>query len=183
MLDETTTQSEPVGSDRAGGFAAPRAWTEIRIGNGFDIHRFADHPERPLVLGGVRIPDEVGLIAHSDGDAVAHACADALLGAAGLGDIGARFPDTDERWRGADSMALLCEVTALLATESWRVMNVDCSVVTERPKLAPFKGEMERALSDAVLGPVSVKGRRPEGVGDLGAGVALVCLASALIVR
>ena len=116
----------------------------MRVGQGFDIHRFSDDPARPLVLGGVTFPGEPGLVGHSDADVVAHAVADALLGAAGLGDIGQHFPDTDERWRGADSIELLVAVATMLRDAGWQVGNVDCAVVCERPKLAPRRDEMQR---------------------------------------
>ena len=156
---------------------------DLRVGNGFDIHRFSDDPERRCVLGGVEIPGVPGLEAHSDGDPVAHAVAEALLGAIGLGDLGSHFPDTDPAHAGADSMALLGEVVARVADAGWQAVNVDCSVIAERPKLAPHRDEMTRRLSDVVGAPVSVKGRRAEGVGSLGSGEAIVALASALVAR
>jgi 2-C-methyl-D-erythritol 2,4-cyclodiphosphate synthase len=155
----------------------------VRVGQGFDIHRFSDDPGRVLVLGGVTFPGERGLAGHSDADAVAHAVADAMLGAAGLGDIGQHFPDTDDRWRGVDSLVLLAAVRRLLDEAGWRVANVDCSVVCEVPKIAPRRSEMERRLSDAAGGPVSVKGRRAEGLGAIGRSEGVACWANALIVR
>jgi 2-C-methyl-D-erythritol 2,4-cyclodiphosphate synthase len=154
----------------------------MRIGNGFDIHRFSDDAERRLVLGGVRF-EGPGLEGHSDADAVAHAVADALLGAAGLGDIGQMFPDTDERWRGADSMEMLAEVVQRVRTAGWSPVNVDCSVIAERPKLAPRKDEMQQNLSGVVGAPVTVSGRRAEGIGGLGRSEGIACLASALLER
>ena len=156
---------------------------EFRIGQGFDVHRFSDDPARALVLGGCRFDGERGLEGHSDADAIAHACADALLGAAGLGDIGIHFPDTDPRWAGADSMALLRHVAAMLAEDGWRASNVDCAVVCERPKLAPMRDEMQRNLSVAAGAPVTVKGNRAEGLGALGRAEGVACLAVALIHR
>lgn len=156
---------------------------EFRIGQGFDIHRFSDDPDRRLVLGGCHFSDVPGLVGHSDADVVAHACADALLGAAGLGDIGMHFPDTDPRWEGADSMTLLRHVATLLAEDGWRVSNVDCAVVCERPKLAPRRVEMQENLSAAATGPVTVKGNRAEQLGAIGRGDGIVCFASALIHR
>lgn len=156
---------------------------EVRVGQGFDVHRFSDDPERVLVLGGCRFDGEPGLEGHSDADVIAHACADALLGAAGLGDIGVHFPDTDPNWAGADSLALLRHVTAMLADEGWGVSNIDCAVVCERPKLAPRREEMQRNLSAAAQGSVSVKGNRAEQLGALGRGEGIVCFASALIIR
>jgi 2-C-methyl-D-erythritol 2,4-cyclodiphosphate synthase len=153
----------------------------IRIGNGFDIHRFSDDPARPLVLGGVVIEGEVGLEGHSDADVIAHAVAEALLGAAGLPDIGALFPDTDERWRGSDSMTLLDECVRRVREAGWAPVNVDCSVIAERPKLAPHKDEMQERLSGVVGSPVTLKGRRAEGIGGLGRAEGIACLASALV--
>lgn len=153
----------------------------IRIGNGFDIHRFGDDPDKTLVLGGVEFAGLSGLVGHSDGDVIAHACADALLGAAGLGDIGGWFPDDDPALAGADSIDLLARVAAELERSSMRTLNIDCSVVCEQPKLAPQREAMQARLSAAVGAPVTVKGRRAEGVGEVGAGVAIVCYASALI--
>jgi 2-C-methyl-D-erythritol 2,4-cyclodiphosphate synthase len=155
----------------------------LRIGNGFDIHRFSDDPERVLVIGGVRFPGEPGLQGHSDADVVAHAVADSLLGPVGLGDIGQLFPDTDERWSGADSMELLAEVVARVHAAGWEVVNVDCSVVAERPRLAPHKAEIEGNLGRVVGGPVTVAGRRAEGIGGLGRAEGVACFASALLRR
>jgi 2-C-methyl-D-erythritol 4-phosphate cytidylyltransferase/2-C-methyl-D-erythritol 2,4-cyclodiphosphate synthase len=160
----------------------PAPGPAIRIGNGFDVHRFSDDADRPLVLGGVRFEGEgPGLHGHSDADVVAHAVAEALLGSAGLGDLGSHFPDTDDRWRGADSMALLAEVVRMLAAEGWRAVNVDCSVVAERPKLARRRDEMQAALAAVVGAPVTVKGRRAEGIGGLGRAEGIACFASALV--
>ena len=154
----------------------------VRVGQGFDIHRFTDDPVRPLVLGGVTFPGEPGLVGHSDADAVAHAVAEALLGAAGLGDIGTHFPDTEERWRGADSIELLVAVATMVGDAGWVVGNVDCAVVCERPKLAPHRAEMQARLSAAAGGPVTVKGRRAEGLGALGRREGIACWAVAVLV-
>jgi 2-C-methyl-D-erythritol 2,4-cyclodiphosphate synthase len=153
----------------------------MRVGQGVDVHRFSDDPERPLVLGGVRFEGECGLAGHSDADVVAHACADALLGAAGLGDLGGHFPDTDPAWAGADSLGLLGEVARRIADAGWDAVNVDCTVILERPKIAPHRGAMERALGAAVGAPVSVKATRPEGLGALGGGESIACIAVALV--
>ena len=157
----------------------------IRVGQGFDIHPFvADATEpahRVLTLGGVAFPGETPLVGHSDADAVAHACADALLGAAGLGDLGQHFPDTDPAWAGADSLALLTEVTARVGAAGWQPVNVDCTVVAERPKLAPHRDEMQRLLTAAVGAPVSVKATRAEGLGALGRAEGIACFAVALL--
>jgi 2-C-methyl-D-erythritol 2,4-cyclodiphosphate synthase len=155
----------------------------VRVGQGFDVHRFSDDPERPLVLGGVTFPGERGLVGHSDADAAAHAVIDALLGAAGLGDIGQHFPDTDPQWKGADSLHLLREVAAMLQRDGWQVGNVDCAVVCEVPKLAPHKDEMQRLLSEAAGGPVTVKGRRAEGLGAIGRREGIACWAVAVITQ
>ena len=155
----------------------------VRVGQGFDIHRFSDDPSRPLVLGGVRFDGEPGLHGHSDADAVAHAVADALLGAAGLGDIGQHFPDTDPQWEGADSLRLLAEAVRRVRAAGWEPGNVDCSVICEAPKLAPRRAEMEQRLSEAAGAPVSVKGRRAEGLGTLGRREGIACLAVAVVVQ
>ncbi len=154
---------------------------KVRVGQGFDVHRFSDDPARPLVLGGVGLEGARGLVGHSDADAAAHAVADALLGAAGLGDIGQHFPDTDPRWSGADSLELLRRVAAMVCDGGWQVGNVDCAVVCEEPKLAPHKAEMERRLSQAAGGPVTVKGRRAEGLGAIGRREGIACWAVAVI--
>ncbi|NBO32789.1 MAG: 2-C-methyl-D-erythritol 2,4-cyclodiphosphate synthase [Actinobacteria bacterium] len=154
----------------------------LRVGQGFDVHRFADD-DRPLVLGGVRIAGERGLLGHSDADAVAHAVTDALLGAAGMGDIGMHFPDTDPRWKGADSMTLLREVISLVGRDGWRVENVDVNVVCERPKIAPYRTTMQDNLAAVVGAPVSVKGRRAEGLGAIGRAEGIACLAVALLTK
>ena len=122
-----------------------------------------------------------GLQGHSDADVVAHAVADALLGAAGLGDIGEHFPDTDPQWKGADSLVLLAHAGTLVRADGWIIGNVDCSVVCETPKLAPHRAEMQANLSDAVGAPVTVKGRRAEGLGALGRREGIACWAVAVI--
>lgn len=153
----------------------------MRVGLGFDVHPFSDDPERPLVLGGVTVPDGPGLAGHSDADAVAHACADAVLGAVGLGDLGDHFPDDDPRWAGADSLALLAEVVRLAGEVGFRIANVDCTVVAEVPKLAPHRREMAVKLSAVAGGPVSVKATRGEGLGAIGRAEGIACLAVALL--
>jgi 2-C-methyl-D-erythritol 2,4-cyclodiphosphate synthase len=153
----------------------------MRVGLGFDVHRFSTDPARVLVLGGVRFDGEPGLDGHSDADAIAHACTDALLGAAGLGDIGSWFPDTDPAFAGADSIELLERAVAGVRSEGWSVANIDCSVVCESPKLAPRRDEMQKRLSAAVGAPVTVKGRRAEAMGALGRGEGIACWAVALI--
>jgi 2-C-methyl-D-erythritol 2,4-cyclodiphosphate synthase len=155
----------------------------VRVGQGFDVHPFADDPERVLVLGGVAFPGERGLVGHSDSDVIAHAVVDALLGAAGLGDIGQRFPDTDAVWAGADSIGLLEQAVADVRAAGWLPGNVDCTVVLEAPKLAPRREEMEARLSAAVGAPVTVKGKRAEGLGALGRREGVACFAVALVER
>jgi 2-C-methyl-D-erythritol 2,4-cyclodiphosphate synthase len=155
----------------------------VRVGQGFDIHPWSDDPGRRLVLGGVVLDGERGLAGHSDADAVAHAVSDALLGAAGLGDIGTHFPDSDSRWRGADSLALLGHVVSLVQAEGWSVGNVDTTVVLEAPRLAPHKSAMEARLTEVVGATVSVKAKRAEGLGTLGRGEGVACFAVALLFR
>jgi 2-C-methyl-D-erythritol 2,4-cyclodiphosphate synthase len=154
----------------------------IRVGQGFDVHPWSDDPGRKLVLGGVVIPGERGLAGHSDADVVAHAVADALLGAAGLGDIGAHFPDTEARWQGADSLTLLAHVVGLVRDDGWLIGNVDTTVILEAPKLAPHKVGMQDRLVGVVGAPVSVKAKRAEGLGALGRGEGVACFAVALLV-
>jgi 2-C-methyl-D-erythritol 2,4-cyclodiphosphate synthase len=151
-----------------------------RVGLGFDIHPFSDDPERRLVLGGVTV-DGPGLAGHSDADVVAHAAADALLGAAGLGDIGTHFPDTDPAYAGVDSMELLGRVV-LTVSGHYEIGNIDVSVVLEAPKLAPYRQAMEDRLSEIVGAPVSVKAKRAESLGALGRGEGVACFAVALLV-
>jgi len=155
---------------------------ELRIGQGVDCHPYDERADRRLVLGGVAL-DGPGLRGHSDADAVAHAAADALLGAAGLGDIGVHFPDTDPRWAGADSVALLAEVARLVRAEGWRPANVDCTVVADQPRLAPHRDAMQERLSGAVGAPVTVKGKRTEGLQGPGSPAGVTCFAIALLVR
>jgi 2-C-methyl-D-erythritol 2,4-cyclodiphosphate synthase len=157
--------------------------SDLRVGSGFDVHSFSADPARSLVLGGVQIAGARGLIGHSDADVIAHACAEALLGAAGMGDLGSWFPDNDPTYGGADSVQLLRTVSGELQRGGWSAINVDCSVVCEEPKLAPHRDEMQRRLSDAVGAPVTVKGRRAEGLGALGRREGIACWAVALITR
>ena len=150
-----------------------------RVGLGFDIHPFSDDSGRRLVLAGVEFEGR-GLAGHSDADAVAHAVADALLSAAGLGDLGSLFPDTDPEWSGTDSMKLLAEVVARVS-KGWTVANVDATVITEAPKLAPRRLEMEARLKEVVGAPASVKGKRAEALGALGRHEGVACMAVALL--
>jgi len=153
----------------------------VRVGQGFDVHPFSDDPDRRLVLGGVVFDGEVGLAGHSDADAIAHAVTDALLGAAGLGDIGQHFPDTDPALAGADSVELLRRAVAAVRAAGWSPGNVDCTVVLEAPKLAPRRAEMEERLSEVVGAPVTVKGKRAEGLGAIGRREGIACFAVALV--
>lgn len=154
----------------------------IRVGQGFDVHRFSDDASRPLVLGGCRFDGERGLAGHSDADVPAHAAADALLGAAGLGDLGEHFPDTDPRWADADSLELLAVVARLVREAGWSIGNVDVKVVCERPKLAPRRVEMEANLAQAAGAPVTVSGRRAEGLGAIGRVEGIAAWAVAVVV-
>ena len=152
----------------------------LRIGQGYDVHPFSDDEGRVLVLGGVTFTGHCGLVGHSDADVVAHACTDAILGASGSGDIGTLFPDSDPSLSGADSIDLLRRAHHRVRAAGWRVANIDCTVVLDSPKLAPRRAEMEAALSDAVGAPVTVKGKRTEGMAGLAGGIH--CHAVALLV-
>ncbi len=156
---------------------------DLRVGQGFDVHRLSDDPARPLVLGGVVFEGERGLHGHSDADAVAHAVTDALLGAAGLGDIGTLFPDTDPAFAGADSMVLLAEAVRRVRDAGWRPGNVDCTVVLDAPKIAPRREEMQRRLSAVVGADVTVKGKRAERLGSIGRREGIACFAVAIVSR
>jgi 2-C-methyl-D-erythritol 2,4-cyclodiphosphate synthase len=146
----------------------------MSVGIGYDSHRFADG--RPLILGGVEIEHERGLTGHSDADVLTHAVIDALLGAAGQGDIGTLFPDDEERWRDADSIDLLSTV---VGTIGGRILNIDATVVCEAPRLAPHRAEMERTLADVTSARVSVKATTNEGMGWVGRGEGIACMAVA----
>ena len=155
----------------------------LRVGEGWDIHRLVEG--RPLVLGGVTIAHTHGLFGHSDADALLHAITDALLGAAGLGDIGAHFPDTDPALRGADSRRLLAGAAAQLRARGWAIANVDATVVAQRPRLAPHIGAMRSSIA-GVLGLddalVNVKAKTAEGLGPVGTGAAIEARAVCLLV-
>ena len=153
----------------------------LRVGQGFDVHRFSDDPDRPLVLGGVRIEDFAGLAGHSDADVVAHALCDALLGAAALGDLGGHFPDDDATWRDADSIGLLQKVADMIGSQGLRALNADCTIVCEKPRLAPHTGDMQSKLEGVIGAPVSVKAKRAEGLGALGRVEGIACMAVALV--
>lgn len=154
----------------------------MRIGQGYDVHRLAEG--RSLILGGVTIPYEKGLSGHSDADVLTHALMDALLGAAALGDIGQLFPDNDPRYEGADSLELLKTVCTLLKEKGFSIGNVDVTVVAQRPKLAPYREEMRRRLSEAMeldISRISVKATTEEGLGFTGRGEGISAVAAVLL--
>ena len=154
----------------------------MRIGHGYDVHRLV--PARRLVLGGAEIPWELGLLGHSDADVLTHALMDALLGAAALGDIGQHFPDSDARWEGADSIAMLRQVLQLLRQKGYRFVNADCTVLAQRPKLAPYIPAMRETLARALQAEpdaVSVKATTEEGLGFTGEGLGIAAHAVVLI--
>lgn len=155
----------------------------LRIGHGFDVHPFLEEgdPPKPLVLGGVTFEGAVGLVGHSDADVVAHACTDAILGAAGSQDIGTLFPDDDPSLAGAESVGMLRAATELIVELGWVVVNIDCTVVLDEPKIAPHRNEMQRLLTEAVDAPVTLKGKRTEGLAGLSGGIQ--CFAVALVRR
>jgi 2-C-methyl-D-erythritol 2,4-cyclodiphosphate synthase len=158
--------------------------THARSGIGYDSHRF--EAGRRLVLGGVDIPAERGLTGHSDADVLTHAIIDALLGAAGLGDIGQHFPDTDEQWKDADSMALLSEVCTFLEDHGWTVRHLDATLICEAPKLSPHRDEIRRSLAERTgVRPldVNVKFTTNEGMGWIGRGEGIAAMAIATVER
>lgn len=158
--------------------------TKLRVGHGYDVHRLTEG--RALILGGVTVPFDRGLLGHSDADVLTHAVMDALLGAAALGDIGKLFPDSDAAYAGADSIALLERVTALLREHGWQVGNVDATVVAQTPKLAPYIPEIRRRLAEAMgldVDCVSVKATTEERLGFTGSGEGMAAHAVALIER
>ncbi|MDR1669792.1 MAG: 2-C-methyl-D-erythritol 2,4-cyclodiphosphate synthase [Oscillospiraceae bacterium] len=152
----------------------------MRIGQGYDAHRLV--PGRPLVLGGVTVPFERGLLGHSDADALTHAVIDAVLGAAGLGDIGALFPDHDPKYRGVSSLALLKEVVSLVKANGFTLINVDAAVIAQKPAFSPFREEMRRNLA-ACLGTdaVNIKFTTEEGMGFTGSGDGIAATAVCLL--
>jgi 2-C-methyl-D-erythritol 2,4-cyclodiphosphate synthase len=154
----------------------------LRIGEGWDIHALV--PGRKLMLGGIEVPYERGLLGHSDADALLHAITDALLGAAGLGDIGRHFPDTDERFRGADSIGLLTEAARRVREQGWQIGNVDSTVVAQAPKLAPHLEAMRTRIAQALAvapAQVNVKAKTAEKLGPVGAGQAIEARAVVLL--
>ena len=156
--------------------------TKLRVGHGYDVHRLVEG--RALILGGVTVPFDRGLLGHSDADVLTHAVMDALLGAAALGDIGKLFPDSDAAYAGADSIALLERVTALLREHGWQVGNVDATVVAQAPRLAPYIPDMRRRLAEVMgldVDCVSVKATTEERLGFTGSGEGMAAHAVALI--
>lgn len=154
----------------------------VRTGIGYDSHRFA--PGGPMRLGGVDIPSDVALVGHSDGDAICHALTDAILGAAALGDIGEMFADTDPANRGRDSVQMLQAALARVQAEGWSVVNVDVTVIAERPKIGPQRAVIRARLAEVLRVPVasvSVKGKTNEGMGWVGRGEGLACIAVATL--
>jgi len=158
---------------------------KIRVGQGFDIHRFveASDLDRKLILGGVHFVNERGLIGHSDADVIAHAVVEAILGACGLGNIGEHFPDTDPKLKNVDSLTLLASVAKMASENKFEIGNVDCSVVCEQPKISVHRDEMQNKLSAAAGAPVTIKGRRAEGLGSLGRGEGIACWAVAIVTQ
>jgi 2-C-methyl-D-erythritol 2,4-cyclodiphosphate synthase len=160
----------------------------IRIGNGYDVHRFADvgEADAALVIGGVRIPHTHKLLAHSDGDVLVHALCDALLGALALGDIGKHFPDSDPRYRGISSLLLLQHVMQLLTQQQWRLVNTDLTLVAQAPRFAPYIVAMRESLAAALavgVAQVSVKATTTEGLGFTGRKEGIACYAVVLLQR
>lgn len=155
----------------------------MRIGTGYDVHKLV--PDRKLILGGVTIPYELGLLGHSDADVITHAIMDALLGAAALGDIGQHFPDTDPRFKGADSISLLKEVGNLLAREGYKIGNIDSTIIAQKPKLMSYLPEMRKNVAEALgidINQVSIKATTEEHLGFTGRGEGISSQAVALLV-
>ncbi len=157
---------------------------DIRVGQGYDVHALV--PGRRLIIGGVGIPFHSGLLGHSDADVLLHAITDALLGAAGLGDIGGHFPDSDSRWAGADSRLLLRETARLVGLAGWRIGNVDATVVAQAPKISPHAAQMAANIAEDLriaVGCVNIKGKSTEALGFTGRGEGIAAQAVALLVR
>lgn len=157
---------------------------KLRIGEGWDVHALV--PGRPLILGGVTVPHTLGLLGHSDADVLAHACIDALLGAAGLGDIGRHFPDTDTAFKGADSLALLAEAMRRVRAQGYELNNLDSTVIAQSPKLAPHIDAMCAAMANALaveVGQVNVKAKTAEKLGPVGQGQSMEARAVVLLTR
>lgn len=157
---------------------------DIRIGEGWDVHQLVEG--RPLILGGIQVPYVKGLLGHSDADALLHAITDALFGAAGLGDIGRHFPDTDPQFKGADSGVLLAEAAARVRTQGWRVANVDSTIVAQAPKMAPHIPAMRARIATLLAldeGQVNVKAKTAEKLGPVGEGLSIEARAVVLLLR
>ena len=157
---------------------------QFRIGEGWDTHALV--PGRPLIIGGVHIPHPVGLLGHSDADVLLHAITDALLGAAALGDIGSHFPDTDARFKGADSSVLLAEVGRVVAAQGWRIGNIDSTVVAQEPKLAPHIQSMRANIATALgleVGQVNVKAKTAEKLGPVGQSLSMEAQAVVMLLK
>ena len=177
-----TEKTDPALESAAGGLAG--SVPAFRVVLGYDAHRFA--PDRALVLGGVRLREQDGLLGHSDADVLVHAIMDALLGAAGLEDIGHYFPDTDPAYAGADSMGLLAAVVTLLDDRGWRTVNIDAVVVCEEPRIAPHRGAMRARLAEALgvgVEAVGLRGTTTEGMGFTGRREGIAAQAVALVER
>ncbi len=154
----------------------------MRVGMGYDVHRLV--PDRPLILGGVKIDYELGLLGHSDADCLLHAIMDALLGAAAMGDIGKHFPDTDEKYKGADSTVLMKEVGRMLAEAGFRVGNIDATIIAQKPKMAPHIESMRERIAEVLgidISRINVKATTEEGLGFTGEGLGISCQAIALL--
>ena len=178
-----TTPADLVVAERLLGLSSPAA-ALVRIGNGYDLHRLV--PDRPLILGGVTIPFDKGLLGHSDADAICHAVTDAVLGAAGAGDIGRLFPDNDPAWKGANSLELLRKAMTIVKGAGFAVVNVDVVVIAQKPKLVPYVDAIRANLAGALdcdVSQISVKGKTNEGVDSMGAGESIAVHAVALLTR
>lgn len=159
-------------------------YMDIRVGNGYDVHQLADG--LPLALGGVQIPFTKGCVAHSDGDALIHALCDALLGALALGDIGKHFPDTDDSYKGIDSRILLRKTRSLIAEKGYTISNVDCTLLLQKPKVAPYIGEMRNRLAadmEISVSQVSIKATTTEHLGYEGRGEGVSAMATVLLIK
>ena len=154
----------------------------MRVGIGYDVHKLVE--DRDLIIGGVKIPYEKGLLGHSDADVLLHAISDAIIGAAALGDIGLHFPDTDERFKGADSLKLLNETGKLIKAEGYSVVNIDATIIAQAPKMRPHIDSMRKNIADALeidINQVNVKASTEEGLGFTGAGLGIASNAIAMI--
>ena len=158
--------------------------TAMRVGQGYDLHRLV--PDKPLIIAGLRIPHDKGLAGHSDADVLAHAVIDALLGAAALGDIGGMFPDSDPQWQDADSMVLMQAAVGRVQETGWQINNLDCTIIAELPKMAPFIGEMRQKLAATLsidLAAISVKAKTNEGVDATGRQEAIAAQAVVMLIK